>query len=264
MKKINTIIVDDELEAREGIKLLLQEDPEINIIALCKNGVEAIDLIQDHGIDLVFLDIQMPVVSGFEVINSLPKDKLPYIIFITAYDQYAIKAFEIHAVDYILKPFTNSRFAEGLARAKQLIFHQKAQFEQERLVLLADQYAQKSSEPDQTILSSQGDEERLIVKEKGRVKFIPLKDIVRLEAYDYYVKVHTKNQFHLIRESMKKLESRVPAQFIRIHKSSIINKNFVKVIKSTTSSELIIRLIDDIELKVGRSFKEILKKLLIK
>lgn len=231
---------------------------------MCKNGIEAIDMINDHIVELVFLDIQMPVVSGFEVINSLPKNKIPQIVFVTAYDQYAIKAFEVHAVDYILKPFTNLRFAEGLDQAKQLIRQQKSQQEQEKLKSIADQFVQKLDSQDQILISSDpGDEpSRLIVKEKGQVNFILLKDIIWLEAFDYYVKIHVKNQFHLIRESMKKLEFRLPStQFIRIHKSSIINKAYIQQIETSSSSEYKVILSNKIELKVSRSYKESIKKI---
>ena len=148
MNPIKTIIVDDEMEAREGLKILLADDPEIDIVGLCKNGVEAIDMINEHEIDLVFLDIQMPVINGFEVVNSLAKERIPHIIFVTAYDQFALKAFEIHAIDYILKPFTNARFAEGLARAKQLIIQQKTQQEQEKLKSVANQLVHEKQQND--------------------------------------------------------------------------------------------------------------------
>jgi two-component system LytT family response regulator len=132
MQKIKTLIVDDELDAREGIKTLVADDEDIDVIGLCKNGVEAIDMINSHEIDLMFLDIQMPAVSGFEVINSISKERIPHIIFVTAYDQYALKAFEVHAIDYILKPFTDQRFRNAIQRAKQMILQQKLQEEQKK------------------------------------------------------------------------------------------------------------------------------------
>ena len=262
MKPINTIIVDDEYEAREGIKLLLEDDLDIHILGLCKNGIEAIDMVNEHEIDLVFLDIQMPVVNGFEVVNSLPKEKLPHIIFVTAYDQYAIKAFEIHAVDYILKPFTDARFAEGLTRAKQLIYQQKTQEEQIKLMSIAHQFAQKSSLSDQAFMTSSKEIDRLVVKEKGKVMLIPLSDIIWFEAYDYYVKIHLSHQFYMIRESMKKLESRLPdSHFLRVHKSSIVNLQFIQSYRSSTSSDLILTLKNNQQINVSRSYKEAVKKL---
>ncbi|MCG8307252.1 MAG: response regulator [Cytophagales bacterium] len=262
---IKTIIVDDEVEAREGIRLLLEEDPDIEILGLCKNGIEAIDMINDHEVDLVFLDIQMPVVSGFEVVRSIPGARLPYIIFITAYDQYAIKAFEVHATDYILKPFTDDRFRKGLTRTKQLIIQQKTLQRQEKSIFIADQFAQRDNPNDKRLISNESgkDESRLIVKERGLVKFIPIAEVIWIEAFDYYVKIHLWNQFHLIRESMKKLESKLPAnQFTRIHKSSIINKLFIKEIRTAASSDLLITLTNGKKLKVGRTYREMIKVLL--
>lgn len=264
MNKIKTIIVDDELEAREGIKLLLENDAEIDLLGTCKNGIEAIDMINDHEIDLVFLDIQMPVIDGFEVVKSIPKDRLPHIVFVTAYDQFALKAFDVHAVDYILKPFTNARFTEGLARAKQLITGQKTQQEQEKLKSIVDQLALRSNAQDQLIITSDpgDDQSRLIVKEKGQVNFILLKNIMWLEAFDYYVKVHVRDQFHLIRESMKKLELRLPSsQFLRIHKSSIINREYIHRIETTPNSEYRIILTDKTVLKVSRSYRDAVKNI---
>ena len=266
MKPINTIIVDDEFEAREGIKILLEGDDEIEVLGLCKNGVDAIDMINEHQVDLMFLDIQMPVINGFEVVNSLAKVRIPHIIFVTAYDQFALKAFEIHAIDYILKPFTNARFAEGLARAKQLIMQKELMSEQEKFRALAEELTQYDNNQDQIIISADKhkgqDKQRLIVREKGRIIFIPLSDILWLEAFDYYVKIHVKNQFHLIRESMKTLESRLPStRFMRIHKSSIVNQAYIQQIETASNSDYKVILTDNTELKVSRSYKEVIKNI---
>ena len=121
MCKIKTIIVDDESEAREGVALLLQNDNEIEVVCICSNGIEAIEVMNEFKIDLMFLDIQMPLIDGFEVISSVDQERLPEIIFTTAYDQYALKAFEVHALDYLLKPFTDARFYEALGQAKDII-----------------------------------------------------------------------------------------------------------------------------------------------
>jgi len=266
MNQIKTIIVDDEPEAREGIKLLLENDPEISILKLCKNGIEAIDTIKEHSVDLVFLDIQMPLINGFEVVNSIAKEQLPHIIFVTAYDQHALKAFEIHAVDYILKPFTNSRFLEGLVRAKQLIGQQKLQQTQEKLKAFANHLAQKQNNNDQLLISTDSEEkektQRLVIKEKGQIIFIPLDDIIWLEAYDYYVKVHLSNRFFLIRQSLKKLQDRLRSwKFIRIHKSFIINQACVREIKKGNNGDYIVKLNNNIELKVSRTYKDSIKKI---
>jgi len=264
MKKIKTIIVDDEVEAREGVQLLLKNDPDIEILGLSKNGVEAIDMINDHEIDLVFLDIQMPVINGFEVVNSISNARLPHIIFVTAYDQYALKAFEVHAIDYILKPFTDQRFFEGLQRAKQFISQQRVQEQQAKLKQISSSFAEKKANLDQLLVSVENDtDERLIVKEKGKVIFIPLTDILWLQAYDYYVKIHLSECYYTIRESLKKLSQKLPTPpFVRIHKSTIINKDYIKEISATGSAEHAVLLQNGKELKASRSYNESIKSII--
>jgi two-component system LytT family response regulator len=261
MNKIKTLIVDDELEAREGIKLLVEDDDEIEILSVCKNGIEAIDKINEHRVDLMFLDIQMPVINGFEVVNSISKERLPHIIFVTAYDQYALKAFEVHAIDYILKPFTNLRFLEGLKRAKQLIYQEKSHDEQKKLKLLSEELAGENAYPEALIASIEA-QQRLIVKEGGKVYFVPFQNIIWLEAYDYYVKIHVKDHCYLVRERLKRLEEKLPENtFMRIHKSSIINTNQLVSIQSGESSEFSILLDNQQWLKVSRNYKEKIRHL---
>lgn len=265
MNLIRTIIVDDEPEAREGVKLLLEDDAEIDILGMCKNGVEAIEMIQSHDVDLMFLDIQMPLVNGFEVINSVVKERLPFIVFVTAYDQYALKAFEIHAVDYLLKPFTNARFAKAISRAKQLVAQQKLESEQKKLKILAQQLSdQRASQS--AIRSNDGHgiiDQRLIVKDQGKIQFLNFDDIFWFEAYDYYVKVHVIDGYHLIRESLKKLLEKLPvSHFVRIHKSSIVNSNYIKQIEPSGNGEHVIHLMNGARVKVSRSYREVIKKLI--
>ena len=267
MNKIRTIIVDDEPEAREGMKILLEDDTEIELLGICKNGIEALDMINDHKIDLVLLDIQMPVINGFEVVKSISKEKIPQILFVTAYDQYALKAFEVHAIDYILKPFTNERFFEGLTRAKQLIKQQKLQEEQQKLKHIAQELIQRDNQGDQLLISSGTEEgeinQRLIIKEKGHIKFIPVDDVIWLEAYDYYVKIHLTSRYFLVRESMKKLGDRLPSgKFIRVHKSSIVNKNCIREINKNKKGDYVVKLSNEIELKVSRSYKDSIKEMI--
>jgi two-component system LytT family response regulator len=262
MQKIRTIIVDDELEAREGVKSMLEKENEIEVLAVCKNGVEAIDTLNDHLVDLMFLDIQMPVINGFEVVNSITRERLPHIIFVTAYDQYALKAFEVHAIDYILKPFTNQRFQESLNRAKHLIHQEKVHDEQEKLKLLSEQLAGKYVQAESLIASNE-ERQRLIVKESGKIHFVPLENIIWLEAYDYYVKIHVKDHFYLIRERLKKLADILPETiFLRIHKSSIINTNYIQSIQSGESGDFSILMYNQQRLKVSRNYKEKIRHLL--
>jgi two-component system LytT family response regulator len=241
---------------------LVADDEDIDVIGLCKNGVEAIDMINSHEIDLMFLDIQMPVVSGFEVINSISKERIPHIIFVTAYDQYALKAFEVHAIDYILKPFTDQRFRNAIQRAKQMILQQKLQEEQKRLKSISEELADKNAE-DVSLFESNKDRQRLIVKQSGKVQFVPINEIIWLEAYDYYVKIHVKDKFYLVRESLKKLSDKlhVPT-FIRIHKSSIVNTNHILSISNVEHGEFQILLSNQVKTKIGRSYTENVKSII--
>ena len=194
--KISTLIVDDEKASREGLELLCSDYPELKIIGVCKDGIEAIDSIRSFRPQLVLLDIQMPRVDGFEVLASLPPP-LPQIIFITAHDQYAIKAFEINAVDYILKPFSDDRFKQAIQRAANRI----AVKEKQNLDAILKSKKAPNSQPDLRA----SDDERLVLKSNGSIHMLNKSDIVRVEAFDYYVKIHLLDQFFLIRETMKNI-----------------------------------------------------------
>jgi two-component system LytT family response regulator len=212
MPEIKVIIVDDEKEAREGIAMLLEKDPEISIVALCKNGLEAIKAVQEQQPELIFLDIQMPTINGFEVLSTLSETNLPEVIFVTAYEQYLLKAFENHAVDYLLKPFTD---------------------------------------------------DRLIIKADGKIYFVPLQDIIWIQAYDYYVRVHVNARFYLIRESLKKMEQLLPDEiFLRVHKSSIINLHHVKEIELYFTNEFIAKMSNGEKIKTSRNYRDTLNDMI--
>jgi two-component system LytT family response regulator len=212
-KKIRVCIVDDEPIACRRIQRLLKDDPEIEIVQVCNNGEQALEAIQDFKPDLVFLDIQMPEMDGFEVLKSLRLQTLPHVIFITAYDRYAIQAFQIHALDYLLKPFHTGRFAEALVRAK-------SQIRQDRNSAfnngLSELMAEMKSRPRYL--------ERLMIKSGGRVFFLKTEEIDWIEAQGKYVYIHTGSEKHLVREGMNNLEAGLdPYKFVRIHKSTIVN-----------------------------------------
>ena len=269
MTSIRTIIVDDEKEAREGVRRLLSQDTEMEVVAICKNGVEAIQEIQTLQPDLVFMDIQMPLVNGLEVINSLELPTLPAIIFVTAYDQYTLKAFEVHAIDYLLKPFTDERFFAALAFAKQHIHNKKWQEEQKRMErLVAYHQQQTGSYATNAIIKEHPSTEkiinnRLVVKADGKVHLLPFSHIIWIEAYDYYIKIHVKGRFFLVRESLKKMETFLPDNlFIRIHKSSIANIQHIQELTTHTNGEHEVTLSSGVQLKVSRNYKDKLRHLL--
>ena len=260
MRKIRVIVVDDEQEARNGLKLLLDNDQEVEVLKICKNGIEAIDALNDFKVDLMFLDVQMPGIDGFEVIKNVSKENIPFVIFCTAYDQYALEAFRVHAFDYLLKPFTDKAFYDSLHRAKDLIQQKETQQKLEGIFNLASsERANTNSLLDEGIASI----DRLIVKENDKVHFVKLEDIHWIEAFDYYVKIHVEGHFYLLRESMKKLETKLPpARFGRIHRSSIVNLDKIKNIEIIGNGEYLAHLQIGETLKVSRSYKQCISHLL--
>lgn len=251
--KIRCIIVDDEELAREGIKVLLEEHPHVEVLRSCSNGLSAITAIEQLTPDLVFLDIQMPGVSGFEVIASLPKPR-PYIIFVTAHDQYAIKAFEINAIDYLLKPFTDERFSQAVGKATDTLKKDRIQKSQAIDNLIS--HTASSAKSSAKIVSGIQDQETIIFKSEGQVYQIQLADISYVEAFDYYIKVHVDDQFFLLRETMKQMATRLPAdQFIRIHKSYIVNIKMVTQFGKGDNDNFQVTLISGAQLRVSRSYK---------
>lgn len=257
-KKIRVVVVDDEPLARQNIRVLLEEDPEIELIGECGSGAEALKVIQKHAPDLLFLDIQMPVMSGFDVLEKIEAEKIPAIIFVTAFDQYAIRAFEVHALDYLLKPFDDARFEKALGQAKKQIEQREINQLSKRLVrLLEDRDTQTNKTRTPNYLS------RLMVKSASRVFFLKVDEINWIEAADYYVKLHVGQKSHLLRETMSDLEAKLdPGKFLRIHRSAIVNLDCVKEMHSHFNGEYLVILHDGTELKLSRSRREQLQQLL--
>jgi two-component system LytT family response regulator len=270
-KIVRAIVVDDEPAAREGMVLMLRDDAGIEVVATCRNGIEAIQEIREKKPDLLLLDIQMPGIDGFDVLNNIPPGERPFTVFVTAYDQFAIKAFEYHALDYILKPYTDERFSGMIKRVKELI-HRKRHIDQlEKIDRLSDQLLQERKNFSGIYMQAGGnesmpDQNRLIVKEGGKIHLIPLDSIRYIEAYDYYVKIYTEGSFVLVRMPLKNMEKELPADiFIRIHRSYVLNLFFLKRIEKNVSGEYQIVLSDGNRLKVGNTYKnELLKKMKMK
>ncbi len=225
---ITAIIVDDEKQARDGLKVLLKHDPEVEVIACCKNGIEAIEEVTRRQPHLLFLDIQMPEINGFEVLSSLPHGTLPAVIFATAYDKYALRAFEVHAIDYLLKPFTDKRFFEALNRAKQQVGDSQTQTLNQRLLHLLNDYRTSKHDVTPQLIEEASRvtaaPDRLVLKASGEIHFVPFGRIESLQSDDYYVNILTDGRQYLVRESLKALLQRLPAgRFERIHRSTIVN-----------------------------------------
>jgi len=258
-KRFTTLIVDDEPLARRNIRLLLKDDPEIEIVGEASSGREALTLIRKHSPDLVFLDIQMPELDGFGVLANIEAEQLPAIVFVTAYDQYALKAFEFHALDYLLKPFDDSRFEKALRRAKQQVGQREIRDLSERLVSLL-----AAREGTRTVpLRGPQYLSRLLIKSAGRVFFLKADEIDYVRAEDYYVRLHVGRKGHLLRETMNELESKLdPTKFLRIHRSTIVNIERIRELQQHFNGEYIVLLHDGTEHKLSRSRREQLQNLL--
>ncbi|HEX8921463.1 MAG TPA: response regulator [Pyrinomonadaceae bacterium] len=251
MNKIRTIIIDDEPLARRGIRAQLKDEADIEIIAECGNGRDAIRLIENEKPDLVFLDIQMPELDGFGVIEALGIERLPAIVFVTAYDKYALRAFDVHALDYLLKPFDPERFATALARARVQIERKEISDLSERLQSLIDD-----------LKPNRKYSERIVIKSAGRIFFLGVEEIDWVEAADNYVRLHAGRASHLLRETMNSIEKRLdPAQFMRVHRSTIINTRRIKELHALFHGEYEITLMDGTRLTTGRGYRERLQEL---
>ena len=266
---IRALIVDDEPLAREGIALLLADDPQIEVIGECGNGVDAVRAIREHRPDLVFLDIQMPEMGGFEVIEALGPAAMPAVVFVTAYDQYAVRAFDVHALDYLLKPFDDERFFQTLGRIKEHIQLTQVSSLSERLMALLASYQQtaqgqsgKSGGPNPPTPPTRR-RHRLAVKSTGRVVFVDVADIDWIEAADYYVQLHVGERTYLHRQTMASLEKELdPEIFLRIHRSAIVHRQRIREIRHHSKRDLVVVLDGGVELKVARSHRDKLQKLL--
>ena len=244
--KIRTVIVDDEDLARERIQSLLEQQPDIEIVGLCSDGTGAIETIDRERPDLVFLDVQMPGMDGFEVVENLDPEHMPAIVFVTAYDGHALRAFEINALDFLLKPFDQARFEKALERARSQVNRDRSSLIDARLVSLLEGLHEERKYP-----------ERLIVKSGGRVFFVRTDDIDWVEASGNYVKIHAKGEAHLIRESMKNMETKLDAKiFVRIHRSAIVNIDRIKELEPWFHGEYVVIMRDGTRLTASRVFSE--------
>ena len=251
---LKAIIIDDEPLACRILRRYLQDDIEIEVVQQCTNGVDALDAIQRFQPDLVFLDVQIPRMNGFEVLAALNPEEMPFVIFVTAYDDYALQAFEFHALDYLLKPLDQERFKKAVKHAKEQIrqHHENRLFH--HVTRLLSQYRSgtgKGTEPNQPYTS------RLEIRSTGHVSFVNVDEIDWIEAADNYVVLHTSAGSHLMRESMSRLETQLdPNQFVRIHRSRIVNLTRVREMKSKGFGDRIVVLLDGTEIRVSRVHKE--------
>ncbi len=244
---LKVLIADDEPLAREGIQILLQQEQDIIITDQCANGSDAIRSILATRPDLVFLDIKMPRVSGFDVISAIGPENMPPVIFLTAYDQHAVEAFKVHALDYLLKPLNAQRFRNSLNRAREEIH-------KNNLTLRTQQLRELLSNDK---LSNRTAEERIIVRSAGHVYFLQPAQIYWIEADGDYVSIHVADRQHLVRDTMRRMEQRLATQgFKRIHRSSIVNLAYITELIATDSGDYQVLLTNGTTLKLSRTYRD--------
>jgi two-component system, LytTR family, response regulator len=248
--KIRTLIVDDEPLARQRVRTLLAAEKDIELVGEAGNGRDAVAAVRELRPDLMFLDVQMPLLDGFGVLEALGSEHLPAVVFVTAYDRYAVRAFETHALDYLLKPFDRSRFGKALDRARnQVERDHHADTGKQLRALLADVYSAR-----QPI-------ERLIVKAGGKVSFLRLGEVDYMEAAGNYVRVHVGDEVHLLRETMSHLESRLKGtRFVRIHRSTIVNLDCIRELQPAFHGDFAVILKSGAELTLSRGYRNKLEE----
>lgn len=257
---IRALIVDDEPAARDAIRSLLAGDADIRIVGECADGRSALRAIASTSPELLFLDVQMPEMDGFTMLRQLDPARLPVVVFVTAFDQYALRAFDVHATDYLLKPFDDDRFRDAVSRAKQSVRAGQLGRLSEELRALLDGVAPaapQAAAPGGPYLK------RLVIKSGGRVTLLNVRDIDWIEAEGDYVKIHVGKAWHLLRETMKRLEIQFdPARFVRIHRSTIVNVERIKELQPYFRGEYVVILQDAKGLKLSRGYKEHLESVL--
>jgi len=251
MEKIRTIIVDDEKPARRRLRELLEKQPDIAIVAECSNGAEAVRQIRALRPDLLLLDVQMPGLDGFGVVDAIGAAQMPATIFVTAYDQYALKAFEVSALDYLLKPFSDERFERSLARVLSFVGANRREELSHRILSLLDQIQPKQPQNTSAPLDC------LMIKDGGRLLFLRVEEIDWIEAAGVYVQVHTADKTWLHRISLSELEAKLDArQFLRIHRSTIVNLQKVRELHPHSHGDFLVVLLDGTELKLSRNYRQ--------
>ena len=254
---MRVLIVDDEPVARQRLRRLLSEMEGVELIGECKNGRDAVAKITDDRPDLVLLDVQMPMMDGFAVLRSIREDAMPIVIFVTAFDQHATAAFDVHALDYVVKPVEAERFRVAVERARRQLSIESTVERHQRLIELLRE--QSGDLPASSVPATNGTRrpQRLLINEDGRRFFVAVADIDWIEAYGNYVRLHVGAKTHLLRATMSHVESSLdPSQFGRIHRSSIVNLLAVREIQPWFSGEHIVILKDGTKLKLSRNYRD--------
>ena len=245
---MNVLIVDDEPLARAGMRMLIEEEPAITAIAEARNGAEAVETIRARRPDLLLLDVQMPEMDGFGVLKELGAEHMPPVIFVTAHDRYAIQAFEVNAIDYLLKPVTRARFQQALARVRERV---NTQGLDNRHVL---SLLQQLSAPPKYLA-------RVALRSAGKISFVNIEDVLYVQAAENYVQLHLKTSRHLLHVPIATLESSLdPSMFLRIHRSMMANVRHIQELETGPHGEYIVVLKNGARLQSSRSYHEKIKR----
>ena len=264
MKPLRTIIVDDEPLARRGLKLRLENNESVELIAECSNGEEALLAIAELEPDLVFLDIQMPGMDGFDVIGRLQGDAMPSIVFVTAFDEYAVDAFEVNAIDYVLKPVDDERLATAVQRALDAREREDLEGQKRNLVSACMQLTGANAATVEEIAQGESGTypDKLSIRDGDEVQLVPVDDIDWVDAAGDYMCVHVAGVTHIMRITMKQLEEHLnPLQFLRVHRSTIVNSNRISSAQSLSNGEFLLTLEEGTRLKVSRSYRDKIRDL---
>jgi two-component system LytT family response regulator len=259
--KLRVLIADDEPLARRGIAARLARSPDVEVVGECADGLEAIEKISSLRPDLVFLDVEMPHADGFSVVDAIGVDRMPTVVFVTAYDQYAIRAFDARALDYLLKPIDDDRFDLALARARERLDQRRESAVARRLSqVLLEGRVRGEDEPRTDTAGSGAYVRQFLVKRNGRVILVPVDEVDWIEAARDYVRLHVGRVTHLLREAIATVESRLdPVQFVRIHRSTLVNISRIRELHPHSNREYIVVLRDGTELKLSRGYRGRLK-----
>jgi two-component system LytT family response regulator len=242
LTKLRALIVDDERLAREKLRRFLAEEPDVEIVGECGSGAEAVDRMRAERPDLVFLDIQMPGLDGFGVLREVGAERSGRVVFVTAHDEHAVRAFEVEALDYLLKPFDRARFRQALDRVRR----ERRQTLDEKLAALLERIERPEPRLD-----------RILVRSGGRMTFLKLREVDWIEADDNYIRLHAGRETHLVRDTLRQLEPRLdPRLFLRIHRSAIVNVEAVAEIRSLFHGDYDVLLRDGTALPVGRTYRD--------
>lgn len=255
---VRAVIVDDEPAARRGIRLLLDRDPEITVVGEAGDGIEAVDVIERLRPELAFLDVQMPGLDGFEVLRRAGASAPPAVVFVTAYDEHALKAFDVNAVDYVLKPYEDVRLLAAVQRAKTGLRSRGADVLAARLENLLRFVEREGGGSNEKALSETEEKpDRILLKSSGEIFFLKVDEIDWIEAEGDYMKFHVAGRAHLLRETMARLEARLDAKrFIRIHRSTIVNLDRVRKLTPAFAGEYAVVLVDGTKLRLSRGYHE--------